>query len=100
MMQPAPIHRPGVARLAILVALLVVVRVLGWELHLVVEQHEVGEACEVCLIAERGGNAVAASAASALPPRPSDTPQVPRAEILRTVFAPCPLPRGPPSFHG
>jgi hypothetical protein len=46
---------------------LVAVRVLGWELHLVVEQHQPGESCEVCLVAERSGDALAAKRSGRTP---------------------------------
>lgn len=85
-----------IERLALLAVLLVLVRVLGWELHQLASPHVLGETCEVCLVAERSGDA--------LPVEATGTPALPQAAVphaafsrhLRATNAPCPPARGPP----
>jgi hypothetical protein len=92
-----PLRRIRIERLALLAALLVVVRVLGWELHQLTAPHVPGETCEVCLVGERGGDAIPAAA--------TGTPALPQAaapfaafsRLPRATVAPCPPARGPPS---
>jgi hypothetical protein len=79
---------------------LVAVRVLGWELHLVVEQHQPGESCEVCLVAERSGDALAPSHKLSLAIPAAAEPRDAGCETFRSNSAPCPPARGPPSHHG
>jgi hypothetical protein len=87
-------------RFAWLAIALVVVRVLGWELHLVVEKHQPGESCEVCLVAERTGDALASSHKQSLAMPAADEARGAGCEIIRSNPAPCPPARGPPSHHG
>lgn len=84
-------------RLALLAALLLVLRFLALDLHHVVADHQVGEPCELCLVLERGGNAVAQAAVPF-------TPQVviisgailaSPAPVLAAAWLP--PPRGPPA---
>jgi hypothetical protein len=79
---------------------LVVLHVLGWELHLAVEQHPPGESCEVCLLAERTGDALAASATQSPAAPVALEPKAMACDLFRTRLSPCPPPRGPPLHHG
>jgi hypothetical protein len=86
-------------RFAWMVALVVVLRLLAWDLHHALDYHaEADEYCQVCLVMERGGDGVAAVAAKMLSPQlalaPTDLVSDPdyRAQAYR------PLPRGPPSL--
>lgn len=86
-------------RLALLAALLVVVRVLGWELHQLSAPHVSGQACEVCLVAERCGDALPATLA-VVPVLPRMAPSAAgSASLPRAIVAPCPPARGPPSLQ-
>lgn len=85
-------------RLAVLATLLVVVRVLGWELHQLAAPHVPGQTCEVCLVAERCGDAIPTSAAAPEPLR-AVAPVRGYASLPWTTLAPCPPARGPPSQH-
>lgn len=83
-----------------MVALVVVLRFIAWDLHHALNFHETSEPCEICLVFERGGDGVAATAATVSPagPPPAIRPGIP--EPCRATRAPCPPPRGPPSFLG
>jgi hypothetical protein len=84
-------------RLALLAALLLVLRFLAIDLHHAVADHQVDEPCELCLVIERGGNAVAHAA----------TPLVTQPDVIAGAFlassppvlavALRPPPRGPPA---
>lgn len=56
-------------RLALLGALLLVLRFFALDLHHAVVHHPVDEPCELCLVVERGGNALA-EAVVPFPPQP------------------------------
>lgn len=86
-------------RLALLAALLVVVRVLGWELHQVAAPHVPGQSCEVCLVAERCGDALPTPLAVPPVPRQMAPPAAGLASLPRAIVAPCPPARGPPSLQ-
>lgn len=86
------------ARFAWLVALVVVLRVLTWDLHHVFDQHaHADERCEVCLVMERGGDGITPAAARALPGPCAPTPVELAADASYASPLPCPLPRGPPA---
>jgi hypothetical protein len=71
-MHTGPAHaRTSIRRLAWLAALLVVLRVFAIELHDAVADHPIGESCVACVVAERGGEALAAGGAEVALPRPS-----------------------------
>ena len=84
-----------------MVALVVALRLLAWDLHHALDFHaDAGERCEVCVVMERGGDGVVAVAGK-LP-----TPAQPPAHTACVsgpdfgVHAPCPPARGPPSLLG
>lgn len=86
------------ARFAWLVALVVVLRVLTWDLHHVLDQHpDADERCQVCLVMERGGDGVTPAAAKSLPGSCAPAPAERAADATHATPLPCPLPRGPPS---
>ena len=96
-------HTPSPHRLthfALMVALVVVLRFVAWDLHHAANLHETDEPCEICLVFERGGDGVAATAATLLPPAPAPAMRAGIAEPYRAARAPCPPARGPPSFPG
>jgi hypothetical protein len=96
MKPPNPLRRVRIERLALLAVLLVLVRVLGWELHQLASPHVPGETCEVCLVAERGGDAIPVAAAGA-PMLSQDAAKADACSCLpRASIAPCPPARGPP----
>jgi hypothetical protein len=87
------------ARYALAVAVLVVLRLFAWDLHLALDAHaETGEGCAVCLVMERGGDAVAPAAGKSLVSAPAAVPCGTPSLLLPGERAPCPLPRGPPSL--
>lgn len=91
-----PPRRLRIERLALLAVLLVLVRVVGWELHQLASPHVPGETCEVCLVAERGGDAIPV-AATGVPALPQDAARADACSCLpRATIAPCPPARGPP----
>lgn len=91
-----PLRRFRIERLALLAVLLVLVRVVGWELHQLASPHVPGETCEVCLVAERGGDALPVAAAG-VPAPAQDAATVDACCCLsRATIAPCPPARGPP----
>lgn len=88
-------------RFAVLVALVVVLRLLAWDLHHALDFHaDAGERCEVCMVMERGGDGVAAAPPRLLPPAQRPAPSEFRSGPDFGVHAPCPPARGPPSLLG
>ncbi len=85
-------------RFAWMVALVVVLRVVAWDLHHALDLHaESDPRCQVCLVMERGGDGVltVAVVAVASPCGPAPLPMV--SAFVPVAPAPGPLPRGPPS---
>jgi hypothetical protein len=87
-------------RFAWMVALVVVLRVVGWDLHHVLDVHPAAEHCDICLVAERGDDGVVVSAGPGLPPPPATECRAEISPPRHASPAPCPLPRGPPVFLG
>lgn len=83
-----------------MVALVVVLRVVAWDLHLGFDLHDPDEQCQVCLVLERGGDGVIAATGKCLPKFTPARARVEQAEPLYSSPASCPLPRGPPAFLG
>jgi hypothetical protein len=84
-------------RLALLAALLLVLRFMALDLHHAVADHQVDEPCELCLVVERGGNAVA-QVTTPLPPRLVIVTAAFPALLPPALAAPwLPPPRGPPA---
>lgn len=89
-------HPHRMARLALLVALVAVLRFAALDLHHALVEHAGGEHCELCLVIERGGHAAPGAAAPAASPasafmQPMAEPACPQAALAWR-----PLPRGPP----
>ncbi|HRP34306.1 MAG TPA: hypothetical protein PLI48_00355 [Gammaproteobacteria bacterium] len=85
-------------RFAWMVALVVVLRVVAWDLHHAFDLHgESDPRCQVCLVMERGGDGVApvTVVAVACPCGPAPLPMV--SALVPVAPALGPLPRGPPS---
>jgi hypothetical protein len=99
MKQHTPARPLRLERFAWMVALVVVLRIAAWDLHFVFDLHQPAEHCEICLVMERGGDGMTAAAGQAVPPPASPAAQAAFANPCRTTTLPCPLPRGPPSFH-
>lgn len=99
MMQSSKRTSLRLEHLALLAALLVVVRVLGWELHQLAAPHAPGQACEVCLVAERCGDALPTAPAVAPEQRQMAPPAAGFSSLPRAIVAPCPPARGPPSLQ-
>jgi hypothetical protein len=83
-------------RFAWMVALVVVLRVVGWDLHHILEVHPAAEHCEICLVAERGGDGVVAATGPDRLPSPGTECRTEFSAPHCASPAPCPLPRGPP----
>jgi hypothetical protein len=83
-------------RLAWFGALVLVLRFAGVELHEVAATHEPGENCAYCLVLERGGSALAPTAAVLVTSPPPAFAAAAPAPTVRAVIPPAPLPRGPP----
>lgn len=99
MKQQQPAQPPRLARYALAVAVLVVLRLFAWDLHLALDAHaETDERCAVCLVMERGGDAVAPAAGKSLVSAPASAPDGTRSFYLPGERALGPLPRGPPSL--
>jgi len=98
MFRQAPMSPLRLQRFALAVALVVLLRVVAWDLHHVLDIHaDTGERCQACLVMERGGDGPAPTAAVA-PQCPAGHAPAPLAGgHLPAVPAPGPLPRGPPS---
>lgn len=96
MPQPHTARTRHLARLAWIGALVLVLRLAGAELHHVLEAHDPGEACEACLVLERGGHALPSTAAAVALPPPANTAaaRAPAPPVAALILAP--LPRGPP----
>lgn len=86
-------------RFALMVALVVVLRVLAWDLHHAFDLHaDSGERCQACLVMERGGDGTLPVTAPELEPPCGPAPLPMVAGLLPAAPAPGPLPRGPPSL--
>lgn len=97
-MQQTSITDLHLARFGWLVALVVVLRVLTWDLHHALDQHpDADERCQVCLVMERGGDGVTPAAAETLPGPCAPAPAQFAADAVHATPLPCPLPRGPPA---
>lgn len=85
-------------RFALVVALVVVLRVVAWDLHHALDLHAESDLrCQVCLVMERGADGVLPVAVATVAP-PFGPAPLPRAVgLLPVAPAPGPLPRGPPS---
>lgn len=92
-------RRCSLDRLALLAILLVLVRVAGWELHVLTAQHAPTETCAACLNADRDDSLLppAAPGASGLMAR-LEASAAPAAE-LRVEPLRHPRSRGPPARH-
>lgn len=85
-------------RFAWMVALVVVLRVLAWDLHHALDFHvESGERCMACLVMERGGDGVTLVAGTVLDHPCGHAPLPVVAGLVSAAPTPGPLPRGPPS---
>lgn len=85
-------------RFALMVALVVVLRVIAWDLHHALDLHAESEPrCQVCLVMERGGDGVLPVTAAAVASTCGPAPLPMAAGIVPVAPAPGPLPRGPPS---
>ena len=80
-----------------MVALVVVLRFVAWDLHHAADIHQTDTPCEICAVFERGSDGVAASAAAALSPAPAPTLEAGIPALCRAARAPCPPARAPPS---
>lgn len=97
-------HRPKtkadlrLTRFAWMAALVVVLRFVAWDLHHALDAHDtqVEEACELCLVFERGGDCGNANAAPGRPPAAPAGPGHESPSSGHALLAPCPPPRGPP----
>lgn len=86
-------------RFAWMVALVVVLRLLAWDLHHALDYHaDADEHCQVCLVMERGGDGVTTVAAKMPPPQLAQAPGELVSDPDYRALAYCPLPRGPPSL--
>lgn len=88
----------GLQRFAWMVALVVVLRVIAWDLHQALDLHaESDQRCPVCLVMERGSDGVLPVAVAAVvsPCWPAPPPMA--AGLVPVATAPGPLSRGPPS---
>lgn len=94
--QPRPIG-PSLQRFALMVALVIVLRVVAWDLHQVVDHHELDQPCEICLVADRAGDGVPPVASHVGPATGAALPTPWQANLHVLSPPPCPLPRGPPS---
>lgn len=95
--QPA-ILPAALQRFALMVALVVVLRVVAWDLHHALDLHaEQDQRCQVCLVMERGGDGVPELTTVALAPASGPAPLPTAARLIPIPRAPGPLPRGPPS---
>jgi hypothetical protein len=95
-------HTPHPRRLthfALMVALVVVLRFVAWDLHHATDLHETDTPCEICAVFERGGDGVAATATTVSPPAPAPALEAGIPGPCRAARAPCPPARGPPSFE-
>jgi hypothetical protein len=82
-----------------MVALVVVLRLLAWDLHHALDSHaDSGEHCEICVLMERGGDGVVAVAGKLLPPAHPKSASECGSDPDFAVHAPCPPARGPPSL--
>jgi hypothetical protein len=90
----------GLKRLAWMAVLIVVLRIAAWDLHHVLDQHDYqsNAYCDVCLVAERGGDAIAVDHGHGLLPAVHAQACSFLPGSLRAAMPPAPLPRGPPSF--
>lgn len=89
-------HPQRLARLALLVALVAVLRFAALDLHHALVEHDGGEHCELCLVVERGGHAVPVAPTPTLSLSREATPVPPRPVPAQAALAWRPLPRGPP----
>ena len=80
-----------------MVALVVVLRFVAWDLHHAADLHQADTACEICAVFERGADGVAVTAATVSPPAPASALETGIPEPCRAARAPCPPARGPPS---
>lgn len=87
-------------RFAWMAALVVVLRVVAWDLHHALDAHDLQaeETCQLCLVFERGGDCGIADGAAGLPPAALATPGHESPSSGHAALAPCPPPRGPPAF--
>ncbi|MFU8820817.1 MAG: hypothetical protein ACNA8G_04590, partial [Gammaproteobacteria bacterium] len=95
-------HTPRPHRLthfALMVAMVVVLRFVAWDLHHAASLHETDTPCDVCAVFERGGDGVAATAAVVSPPAPPPAMRAGLPEPCQALRAPCPPARAPPSFE-
>jgi hypothetical protein len=95
-------HTPSPRRLthfALMVALVVVLRFVAWDLHHAADLHQADTPCEICAVFERGADGVAATAAMVSPPVPPHAMQARLPAPCEPAHAPCPPARGPPSFE-
>jgi hypothetical protein len=99
MKQQQPAQPARLERYALAVAVLVVLRLFAWELHLGLDVHAgAEERCTVCLVMERGGDAITPAAGKLPASAPAAMPCATQSLHVRGERAPCPLPRGPPSL--
>lgn len=88
---------PWLQRFAWMVALVVVLRVVAWDLHQVVDHHELDQPCEICLVTDRAGDGMLPIAGHLAQATAEALSAPPPADFHALTFTPCPLPRGPPS---
>jgi len=82
-----------------MVALVVVLRFVAWDLHHAANLHDTDTPCEICAVFERGADGAAPTAATGSPPVPPDAMRAGLPAPCRAAYAPCPPARGPPSFY-
>jgi hypothetical protein len=83
-----------------MVALVVVLRFVAWDLHHAADLHQADTPCEICAVFERGVDGVAATAAAVSPSVPPHALRAGLPATCQAARAPCPPARGPPSFPG
>ena len=86
-------------RLALAFALLVVLRVVAWDLHHAHQAHSADETCEVCLVFERNVDGMPSKCGKPALQRVSVLPVVRQATLPGAEPHASPLPRGPPSIQ-
>lgn len=96
------LYTPSQRRLthfAMMVALVLVLRFVAWDLHHLLDLHAADEPCEICLLVERGGEGGPSVTGVLAQAPPFAVPGPWCTEPPGSTPDPCPLPRGPPSFE-